>query len=349
MGQFAFVCYVGELLDSPQPQIARYELEMLQEAMTELGLSPDWEVVWGPMLFRFRHTLTGLYDNFIFVAKNGSEYTVAVRGTNGKAKLDWVFEDFWVTSEVSWADFAKVDPPSGLDPKIAAATHLGVSKLLAGRAVTGVPGMPHHLVDFLGAEIAAGGADVNVRVTGHSLGGALAPTLGLYLADQQGKAGGWDPDTKAEVSTFGYAGPTAGNGDFATYTNDRMGTRAQRVVNSLDVVPLSWWHDGLEAMKSIYKDIQYPEHLGLLKTGAIDLVIEFLKLGGYDYQQYHQSGPSLVTLPKITNHKADGFMAQAGFQHVQGYEQGLDIGNVRGTLDEVYAAWCKENPDACPK
>ncbi len=48
-----------------------------------------------------------------------------------------------------------------------------------------VPGVT--LIAFLQAAVAAAdGARVRVTVTGHSKGGALAPTLALWLADSQG-------------------------------------------------------------------------------------------------------------------------------------------------------------------
>lgn len=347
--KFAFTTYVGELLTSGQPLISHQESDLLNVAMGEAGLG-DWEVVWGPMLFRFPATLTGLYDNMMFVARKDDEYMIAVRGTNGHAKLDWLFEDFWVIHQVAWSRIIETPTPAGIDPKISSAAALGIGKLLGTPIVgEGLPGRGTHLVDYMKAAL-AGRSDVKVTVAGHSLGGALAPTLALYLNDTRGRAGGWDENAATHVACYAFAGPTAGNGDFARYTDQRLGTNAQRVVNPLDAVALAWFHEGMEQLKSLYDNIDHPVHLGFAKKLGIDAVIELMKVGNYDYEQYHQSGPGLVMLDQITNHQTDSFGAQAGWQHVQGYENLLGIGGLRDQQDAIFAEWCKRQPpDTCPK
>ncbi len=342
---FAFITYVGELLTSPPPLISQQEGELLGIALHELGLG-DWRVVWGPALYRFPHAK--LYDNFIFVAGRGDEYVVAVRGTNGHATLDWIFEDFWVIPQYDWTDVIKAPIPGEHAPRVSHATQLGLGKLLGAPAVEGLPGAGKHLVDFLRDEL-SGKNGAQVTVTGHSLGGALAPTLALYLNDTRGRSDGWDPAEVAEVHSVAFAGPTAGNAAFARYTEQQMGSRAVRVVNPLDAVPLAWSHDGLEALKHLYDGLDHKVGLSFGKRLAIDAVIGGLDVIGADYEQYHQSGDGLVTLEGLTHHETKDFASQAGWQHVQGYESQLGIDGLRDTLDAIFARWCAEQPSGtCP-
>ncbi len=347
MAKFAFISYVGEQLSASQPAISKYESELLELALKNTGLS-DWEVVWGPMLYRFPAAPSGLYDNFMFVARNGTQYVIAVRGTNGHAGLDWLLEDFWVTSQFPWNKLVNRQMPAGMDPKISSATHLGIEKLLTTPVVAGLPGGGTNIIQFLSNEI-AGKSDVTVNVTGHSLGGALAPTLALFLKDTQGP-GGWDPQTNADIWSYALAGATAGNGDFARYTEDRMGLQAIRIVNPLDIVPMAWWQGGLDAMSHVYDQIENPVDMTLGEKVALDAVKEIIKLGGFDYEQYHTSGPGLVLLESLTGHSAATFLDQAGWQHSTGYQNQMGLENLQGELSAVFQQWCQNQaPGTCPE
>ncbi len=341
---FAFSTYIGELLTSPQPLIAEQELALFQGALDHD--LPGWEVVWGPVLYRFPITKSGLYDNFVAVARRDDRYVVAIRGTNGHAPLDWVFEDFWLTPEEEWARFAGIDKPHRLNPKMTHGTYLGVSKLLFLPARGSVPGQGQTLIQFLNGALAAGG-DAAVMVTGHSLGGALAPTVALYLKDTQGRPDGWDPAGGASLTCVAFAGPTPGNADFARYLDQRLGTDATRVLNPLDIVPMAW--AGLDDIAGVYGDIQHPVHPSEVDEIAIDAIRELLRLAHHHFAQYHESGDGLVTLGRITDHDAPSFMGQAGWQHVDGYESQLGIPDLRKRqIEEVYDPWCAANPSVCP-
>lgn len=219
---FAFITYVGELLTSPQPLISQQEGELLGIALHELGLG-DWRVVWGPALYRFPHAK--LYDNFIFVAGRGDEYVVAVRGTNGHATLDWIFEDFWVIPQYDWTDVIKAPIPGEHAPRVSHATQLGLGKLLGAPAVEGLPGAGKHLVDFLRDEL-SGKNGAQVTVTGHSLGGALAAlyasamVMGSYRAALAPEVQQWPWDS-LELTTYG--APTVGSRSFKRAFNSTPG------------------------------------------------------------------------------------------------------------------------------
>lgn len=342
---FAFLTYIGESLTSPQPAIAEQEADLVQEGMTALGLAPEWDLVWGPLLYRF--PLAELYDNLMFVARSGDDYVVAVRGTNGKAVLDWIFEDFWIVPESDWSAITGVTPPPGLHPRVTAGTHLGLSRLLGTPLRGQVPGTGTHLVDFLRSELRTRPA-ARVTVTGHSLGGALSPTLTLFLADTQGRSNGWDPGRSATLGCVAFAGPTPGNRDFARYYDQRIGAVSARVVNPLDLVPNAWDVESLKKTPELYSGIEHPVRPTTAERLALDGVVDLLEIGGLRFAQYNQSGSGLVTLGELKDHDADSFMAQAAWQHVEGYEDQLGISGINSQLSQVFADWCSRHPGVCP-
>src|SRR5581483_2631925 len=81
-------------------------------------------------------------------------------------------------------------------------------------------------------------AVASLMVTGHSLGGGLAPVLAAWLAWRFGDA------SRLKVYTF--AAPSPGNAAFAAYFNrlfrDPTGktSTAYRIYNTLDLVPNAW-------------------------------------------------------------------------------------------------------------
>jgi hypothetical protein len=73
------------------------------------------------------------------------------------------------------------------------------------------------LKSYLEAVVADSREAIEIYVTGHSKGGALSSTLALWLADTQGRdhvrdEDLWDPEKKAQIYAYSFAGPTAGNG-----------------------------------------------------------------------------------------------------------------------------------------
>lgn len=86
---------------------------------------------------------------------------------------------------------------------------------------------------------ASPGTTTTIHVTGHSLGGAIATTVGLHL-----RAQAWSRPVRFQVHTF--AAPTAGDGEFARAFDAAFpGTSPSadsswRVYNAYDVVPNAW-------------------------------------------------------------------------------------------------------------
>lgn len=198
------------------------------------ALIGTWETVWGPIVYQHNTDQPSVADNTMYVAKRTDtstpEYVIGVAGTNPDSWFGWLIEDFTLLPMVSWP-YASVPSPV---PQISQGTNTGINVLF------GMVSSGQTLIDFLSSTTSAASASFPLWVTGHSLGGALSPTLALALADQQGQAGKWDPSSLAQISVLPTAGPTPGDFNFSNYYNLRLGSSTSRFWNGLDLVPHAW-------------------------------------------------------------------------------------------------------------
>lgn len=172
----------------------------------------DWSVVWGPCLYSVNGDKPGEATNAMYVAHSASlsTYVVAIAATNFKSIYDWFDEDFSVDPNymAEWPPalpFVKKfhQPWTGnVPPAISAATALGLSNLLTQLSDPA----QGSLQKFLSSVVSD---NQTLIFCGHSLAGALSPTLALYLYPQPAKSG-WK-----QVLVLPTAGATPGNGVFA--------------------------------------------------------------------------------------------------------------------------------------
>lgn len=187
------------------------------------------------------------------------------------------------------------------------------------------------LLSFLKTVISESNSAVNLYVTGHSKGALLSSTLALWLADTQGASpvpqnSQWDPDRKAVVHAYSFAGPTAGNGSFVAHSDAIIGPRCHRVFNPLDIVPHVWAVEDLRRIPSLYGTAEP----ALQKI--VDSVIA--RVATLDYKQVG----SLVTELPPSPHPGTPLAIQVLFQHLDGYLQSM------GLLDEMSAVGTFLNP-----
>ena len=81
--------------------------------------------------------------------------------------------------------------------------------------------------------------------------------VALWLADTQGgepvpPEDQWDINRVATLHAYSFAGPTAGNGKFAVYSNDVIGGRCWRVANEKDIVPHVWAVNDINQIPNLY-------------------------------------------------------------------------------------------------
>jgi triacylglycerol lipase len=256
MLSFAYVAYCGEeiVTANPEAQI----LTLINAAMPQIppiaSPNPTWQVVWGPAVYT---TPGALYqDNLMFVAQNQSDKSqlaIAVRDTNFVADLDWLMEDFDVKQTMPW-------PPPGSGGSAPAGCTMSESTSIDLQILFAMNGAPSSATSLMGFLLTQTTSAINLCVTGHSLGGCVAGTLALYLKDNPST---WDASGKSNVSCITFAGPTAGNAAFATYSDSRfsgapnppnwdttLGTTCDAVRCNLDVAPMAWISSNLSASSS---------------------------------------------------------------------------------------------------
>lgn len=209
----------------------------------------DWSVVWGPCLYSVNGDKEkGEATNAMYVAYSPtlSTYVVAIAATNFKSIADWLSEDFDVSAnymakwpltvpfEKTWHLPWVFDVP----PAISAATALGVSNLLTQLTDS----KSGSLQQFLSKT-------ANTKDTlifcGHSLAGALSPTLALCVCPNPSQSG-WK-----NVYVLPTAGASPGNTHFAALFNGAYPPTASGVnapygnwntdyANGNDAVPHAW-------------------------------------------------------------------------------------------------------------
>lgn len=284
----------------------------------------NYELVWGPYVYKFP-LLAKFRDNTVYIAQNQndkSQYVLAIAGTNPCEIWDWVFEDFLVGSQVRWRYGS-----APATAKISASAAFSLSIVQNARPCGDLPSHGDRVKTFLKAQAASG--KIDVVVTGHSLGGEMASTVALWLADTQGpqktKSEQWDPDNNATVSAYTFAGPTAGNAEWAAYFDSRIGDRTCRVWNSMDIVPHAWNTDDLSKLPDLYVSggITMPQDL----QDGLEIVELLLAKAGYT-----QINESQAPLNGTVNPAQNNYLTQALYQHTQAYADLLGLPHAAGKI-----------------
>ncbi|GAX44133.1 lipase class 3 [Tolypothrix sp. NIES-4075] len=245
----------GDRLDP----LRREEMELLLTERIDQRLNDSivqkyigkWERVWGPFVYLAPPPFNRFATNAIYVARQGNQYVIGIAGTNFKSIHNWFIEDFYVGAQAEWAEYADTKPP-GLPPKISLGTKIGLDNLLKEH-----PGTKTNIIDFFKEQLKEADEEadekvdkVEIVVTGHSLGGALSPVLALALHEKKST---WDPNSRAKLKVFPFAGPTPGNLAFAIYYDLRLGINTTRVWNNLDIVPHAWNQEMLKKIPTLYE------------------------------------------------------------------------------------------------
>lgn len=181
-----------------------------------------------------------------------ARYAISVRGTNILYPPDWV-DDLKVTHTDPW--------PTAKPPNPAIYVSQGASEVLQSllAMTSNVFNMtpppitsPMSMIHLFMSEVllTPHDTDLDIFVTGHSLGGEMATVLGLWLADT---TSAWTVrPKKVNLKTYTFAAPTSGNQAFADYYNSQVqnpqiGWQAYRVYNEQDIVPYAFDNlDGIE-------------------------------------------------------------------------------------------------------
>lgn len=214
---------------------------MVKDGTLSTILKDKWKVVWGPCIKTSNHMgrYSKLYltDNLIYAAQNKTtgDYFVGIAGTNPVSEDGWFNQDFKVEKTVSWSS----NPEHG---KISEGTSNGIQNLKS------LVDKNKNILDFLKNAVA--NKTCEVAFAGHSLGGALSPTLAVALKDELQSTNS-SAYAKVSVAAYPTAGPTPGDEKFATYMKKQLSTYVA-VNNTLDAVPRAWILSDLEPIPSLY-------------------------------------------------------------------------------------------------
>lgn len=212
-------------------------------------IGSDWTTVWGPVVWvNPSQTGTSLVaDNTMacYYSPSQNLFVIAIAGTDPSSMFDWRSEDLAIDSMVQWSSIsAGASWGSGY---ISTASANGLNILLNEMTASNVS-----LLSALQSYIQNNNiSSATIAVCGHSLGGALAPCLGLYMHDNLSSLG----LSGQNISVYAYAGPTPGNESFANYYQGQIdGTTLSysSQYNSLDIIPLGMAPADLASIPSIY-------------------------------------------------------------------------------------------------
>lgn len=220
----SFIAYKGLEYSDPVA-IARQIDDALEFIEPYIG---KYEIVWGPA--DHKDGLEVFTDSLMFIVRNKeypSEYTVVIRGTSPLSLATYIYQDYWINDLCYWDSG---NPP--VNAKISHGVYLGLHILQQLKPISKVPGNNKRILDFLKNIVNNSTEKITINITGHSLGGALAPTFALWLYDKSNFI--W-PERKPDIYTYAYAGFSAGNKLFAHYSNKIMKDKCFRYNNHLDV------------------------------------------------------------------------------------------------------------------
>ena len=215
-------------------------------------IGQDWRLVWGPSVYELPGSDLKA-DNTAFVVYSPSQdtYVLAIAGTNPTAALDWINEDFEVgpTEMVDWPYNANTPPvrvSAAARPQISLGTAKGIYYVLnLGTQATQSPSPNQKLSEFLNQ--LNGSVNTRLIVTGHSLGGALAPTIAFWAKNNM------NLNWQGQIYALPTAGPSPGNAFFAhdwdlrfqsapvsVNSGNQIASLNTPVFNQWDLVPHAW-------------------------------------------------------------------------------------------------------------
>lgn len=248
----AYFAYIDDELAAPNPR----DFEQLLATVPRGFANGPWTLTWGPAAYG---------GTLVYVARGADgTYAVAFRGTNAGYLDDEIrdlIDDFWYPPE-DWP-FA---PGEGM--KVCTGTSWALVDAIEARAASGST-----LLAYLSDLVQESHDQVEIMVTGHSLGGTLAVV-----------ATAWLQAALPQIDNFvlvpkTFAAPTAWNGAFARWCEERFSYFAS--FNTYDVIPMMWTR--IDDLLASYVDgpkLETFDKLGWDFFEAIRLDIAFER---YDY------------------------------------------------------------------
>ncbi|MFT6502243.1 MAG: hypothetical protein ACJASQ_002369 [Crocinitomicaceae bacterium] len=262
-------------------------------------------LVWGPVVIveptKLDSTMYAA-SNVMFCLKSVdtrgvAHYSIGISGTNMISTYDWFNEDFNAGAN------AQHDWPS-TGGKISNGAFIGV-RLLAQMNSGGKT-----LIEYLSTDAVKERASI-MNVSGHSLGGTLTQVYASSLHDEMMRL-----RRGIHVSASVYAGPTAGNSEFATGLVNQL-YAYQAYNNTLDAIPHAWQASTLEKLCSLYNRKAFCDWT-INECPSINGVMKYLQLSslGGDY--------TMAGVPEDTT-QFTGELLAPGFEDCAGIDLAIKV------------------------
>ena len=296
---FSFLGYY----DFYQPDTERME-ENIKAMLLSVKESMQFsEISWGPAAYKNKAVLS---EALAYAVKNRrkdgkNEYTVVFRGTNPLSIQSWLFQDLNVAGQTPWDRQSVHTESASAYISKAADTSLQIHKQLQYQNTT--------LLEWICSLIKnADGSKIKINLCGHSLGGLMSSTFALWLTDE---LAAMDMLDMVELSVYSFAGPGAGNSEYAEYLNTKIGGGYISINNNLDIAPLVWKEANMyDVLPGIYGDIRMNEIENGLYTALCRNIFRM------DYQTLETG---TVIHSEVFKDIPQDYLIQAGLQHVIPY------------------------------
>ncbi|MDR3680634.1 MAG: hypothetical protein P4L41_11775 [Flavipsychrobacter sp.] len=316
-----------------------------------------WKCVWGPsVMLNDPKKNDSMAINSMFIAQNldsPSLFVVAIAGTNFASGYDWLNEDFKVERFKYWDSvLANVYDTTTTTPGlrypsafISRPTFMGLFNLMSLHDTT-LPGSPTAYQFLTNLVDTSHLSNINIWTTGHSLGGALAPTLALYLQNKMIGTNAKPKATTLSINCLAAAGATPGDMRFSALYKKYLQANTIRVWNRNDVVPHGFEGDMLQQVDTIYNFAGIPTPSLIQNTiNATNLAL-FL----YNYRQLYPATDTEFTSAIYTNanfiNPADStsiltptmFLGQLVCQHVPAYPHYFGVDSIQVCIQHIMHA-----------
>ncbi len=212
------------------------------------------------------------------------------------------------------------------------------------------------LLELLATLAEEHGDKLEIFVTGHSKGGALAPALALFLHDTQNNLVAvpdqyqWNPNADASIYCYDFAGPTPGNDRFAYYFNKQLGKNFYRYNNMNDFASFAWTDD-FRRTATLYDDVveTVPGLQSLVEEVVDDMkMLDYWHLGrDYNVRKWLKKTTEqhVFLFHGKINPELNTFTQQWLYQHIDAYMEELGLSEIMSVEDIIGVELVDEDSD----
>ncbi|PRP91653.1 Lipase [Enhygromyxa salina] len=293
--------------------------------LAKIPATREHEIVWGPASFRvwWQPSSPSLV---VFVTRpiqaGEDDCYVVIRAGAPVPVWDQNLESFGCLAQEPWVWTRRA---GNLAPAVCGGVHRRLDVIRELTPEEQLPGAGRSLAELLAGCVGEleGDRKLPVHVCGHGVGGAMATAVALWLHDTQGPVTArdieWDPRHHAKLHCMAFAGPTAGNADFATYISERLGPELELIHNSLDYAPLLWDTQTMAGIAGLYRS--HVEEISVVEA-VVEALGNQLERHGVEYEQ----PPARILPGQLNVELPPTFIAQAEYQHLHAYPELLGLG-----------------------